>query len=134
MEKIGKRYPLFIGIARCARDDAHRSIRSYGRPNHETMLVPYTCNGWKLSWAGLSFSSVAYDRAREKNAFTPDTVPWDPAPPVVRPGAQFAVLEGFAFLDPDMHQYAMAYGETIVQFHGQSPLYVNPDDDPSRNK
>jgi hypothetical protein len=41
----------------------------------------------------------------------------------------------FAFLDPDMHHYAMACGETIVQVHGQSPLqfnYVNPEDDPSK--
>jgi len=146
--------------------------------------------------AGLAFSysAHAYDHSHEKNAFTPDTIPFGPAPPVVRPGAQFAVLEGdptassgdytirlkmpdgfriaphfhplrenvtvisgtfkvgmgdefepnkmkaftagsFAFLDPDMHHFAMACGETIVQVHGQSPLqfnYINPDDDPSR--
>ena len=43
----------------------------------------------------------------------------------------------FAFLDPDMHHYAMASGEVIVQVHGMSPFqinYVNPQDDPSRNK
>jgi len=43
----------------------------------------------------------------------------------------------FAFLDPNMHHFAMACGETIVQVHGQSPFqfnYVNPDDDPSRNR
>jgi quercetin dioxygenase-like cupin family protein len=146
--------------------------------------------------AGLAFSysAHAHDHSHEKNAFTPDTIPFGPAPPVVRPGAQFAVLEGdptassgdytirlkmpdgfriaphfhplrenvtvisgtfkvgmgdefeankmkaftagsFAFLDPDMHHFAMACGETIVQVHGQSPLqfnYINPDDDPSR--
>jgi len=41
----------------------------------------------------------------------------------------------FAYLDPDMHHYAMASGETIVQVHGMSPLafnYVNPGDDPSK--
>lgn len=42
----------------------------------------------------------------------------------------------FAYLDPDMHHYAMASGgETIVQVHGMSPLqfnYVNPADDPSK--
>lgn len=41
----------------------------------------------------------------------------------------------FAYLDPDMHHYAMADGETIVQVHGMSPLqfnYVNPADDPSK--
>jgi hypothetical protein len=43
----------------------------------------------------------------------------------------------FAFLDPDMHHYAMAYGPVVVQIHGMAPLqfnYVNPQDDPSRNK
>src|ERR1700733_9788611 len=41
----------------------------------------------------------------------------------------------FAYLDPDMHHYAMASSETIVQVHGMSPLqfnYVNPMDDPSK--
>jgi uncharacterized RmlC-like cupin family protein len=41
----------------------------------------------------------------------------------------------FAYLDPDMHHYAMASGNTVVQVHGQSPLqfnYVNPTDDPSK--
>jgi hypothetical protein len=146
--------------------------------------------------AGVLFTRAASEHSHQINAFTPDTIPWGPAPPVVRPGAQFAVLEGdptattgdftirlkmpdgfrisphfhsnrenvtvisgtfklgmgdefepnkmkaftagsFAFLDPDMHHFAMACGETIVQVHGQSPLqfnYVNPEDDPSRNK
>ena len=41
----------------------------------------------------------------------------------------------FAYLDPDMHHYAMASGATTVQVHGMSPLqfnYVNPADDPSK--
>jgi len=41
----------------------------------------------------------------------------------------------FAYLDPDMHHYAMASGEVIVQVHGRAPLqfnYVNPADDPSK--
>jgi len=41
----------------------------------------------------------------------------------------------FAYLDPDMHHYAMAVGETVVQVHGMSPLqfnYVNAADDPSK--
>jgi catechol 2,3-dioxygenase-like lactoylglutathione lyase family enzyme len=146
--------------------------------------------------AGQLLTIAAHDHGHERNAFTPDTIPWGPAPPVVRPGAQFAVLEGdptattgdftirlkmpdgfriaphwhpnrenvtiisgtfkvgmgdefeankmaaftagsFAFLDPDMHHFAMACGETIVQVHGQSPFqfnYVNPNDDPSRNR
>ncbi len=43
----------------------------------------------------------------------------------------------FAFLDPDMHHYAMASGPVVVQVHGQAPLqfnYVNPNDDPSHKK
>jgi quercetin dioxygenase-like cupin family protein len=43
----------------------------------------------------------------------------------------------FAYLDPNMHHYAMASGEVVVQVHGMSPLqfnYVNPNDDPSRKK
>lgn len=43
----------------------------------------------------------------------------------------------FAYLDPDMHHYAMAQGEVVVQVHGTAPMqfnYVNPDDDPSRKK
>jgi catechol 2,3-dioxygenase-like lactoylglutathione lyase family enzyme len=149
-----------------------------------------------LFCAGLLFTSAAHDASHDKNAFAPNTIPWGPAPPVVRPGAQFAVLEGdptastgdftirlkmpdgfriaphwhpqrenvtiisgtfkvgmgdtfdsnamkafpagsFAFLDPDMHHFAMASGETIVQVHGHSPLqfnYVNPGDDPSKSK
>jgi quercetin dioxygenase-like cupin family protein len=144
--------------------------------------------------AALAFTRAAQDHAHQQNAFTADTIPWGTAPPVVRPGAQFAVLEGdptastgdytirlkmpdgfriaphwhptrenvtiisgtlkfgmgdafdatkmkaftagsFAYLDPNMHHYVMASGETIVQVHGQSPLqfnYINPDDDPSK--
>ena len=43
----------------------------------------------------------------------------------------------FAFLDPDMHHFAMASGEAVVQVHGKSPLqfnYVNPGDDPSKKR
>jgi mannose-6-phosphate isomerase-like protein (cupin superfamily) len=43
----------------------------------------------------------------------------------------------FAYLDPSMHHYAAASGETIVQIHGLSPAkfnYINPADDPSMKK
>ena len=43
----------------------------------------------------------------------------------------------FAYVDPTMHHYAAASGETIIQIHGMSPLqinYLNPADDPSRQK
>ena len=140
--------------------------------------------------------SAAHEAEQGKKAFAPGTIPWGAPPPIVRPGAQFAVLEGdptastgdftirlkmpdgyridphwhpkrenvtvisgtfrvgmgdtfdakamktfpagsFAYLDPDMHHFAMAQGETIVQVHGQSPLqfnYINPADDPSKTK
>jgi hypothetical protein len=140
-------------------------------------------------------SGAAMD-AEQKNAFTPDTVPYGPVPAFIAPGAQLAVLEGnpmassgdytvrlkmpdgykiaphwhplrenvtvisgtfkvgmgdqfdeskmgtfpagsFAYLDPDMHHYAMAKGEVIVQIHGTAPVqfnYVNAGDDPSRKK
>jgi quercetin dioxygenase-like cupin family protein len=41
----------------------------------------------------------------------------------------------FAYLDPDMHHYALAAGATSIQVHGMSPLqfnYINPADDPSK--
>lgn len=41
----------------------------------------------------------------------------------------------FAYLDPDMHHYAQADGEVIVQVHGDAPLqfnYVNAADDPTK--
>ena len=40
----------------------------------------------------------------------------------------------FAYLDPSMHHYAGASGETVIQIHGQAPVkfnYINPTDDPS---
>jgi mannose-6-phosphate isomerase-like protein (cupin superfamily) len=43
----------------------------------------------------------------------------------------------FAYLDPSMHHYAAASGETIIQIHGMSPVkfnYINPADDPSMKK
>jgi hypothetical protein len=147
-----------------------------------------------LCWTG-QFLSVSAQSPSTSTVLTDDTK-WGPAPPLIPPGAQFAVLEGdptaadgdytirlkmpdgyripphwhplrenvtvisgifkvgmgdtfalnnmktltagrFAYLDPDMHHYAIAVGEVIVQVHGKSPLqfnYVNPQDDPSRTK
>jgi quercetin dioxygenase-like cupin family protein len=149
-----------------------------------------------LCGAGLTFAAQATSHEPHSHVFTPDTIPWGPAPPFVAPGAQLAVLEGnpgaasgdytvrvkmpdgyriaphwhplrenvtvisgtfkvgmgdvfetnkmtalpagsFAFLDPNMHHYAMASGPVVVQIHGMAPLqfnYVNPEDDPSKNK
>jgi mannose-6-phosphate isomerase-like protein (cupin superfamily) len=147
-----------------------------------------------LCGVGLVVTIGAQTASPEKHVFTPDAIPYGPAPAFVAPGAQLAVLEGnpgaasgdytvrlkmpdgyriaphwhpqrenvtvisgtfkvgmgdtfdeskmgafqagsFAFLDPNMHHYAMASGEVVVQVHGKSPLqfnYVNPNDDPSR--
>ena len=41
----------------------------------------------------------------------------------------------FAYLDPTVHHYAAASGETVIQIHGQAPFainYINPADDPSK--
>jgi hypothetical protein len=143
---------------------------------------------------GAFFTLAEQSGSSEKNAFTPDSVAWGPAPPFVNPGAQLAVLEGnpmassgdytirlkmpagyriaphwhpkrenvtvisgtfkvgmgdrfdeskmmgfpagsFAYLDPDMHHYAMASSDVVVQIHGMSPVqfnYINPEDDPSK--
>ncbi len=44
----------------------------------------------------------------------------------------------FAYLDPSVHHYAAASGETVIQIHGMSPLKINyvddPPDDPSKKK
>jgi len=145
---------------------------------------------------GATQIRTAVAHGHENTAHTPDTIKWAPAPPLVEPGEQIAVLEGdptastgdytirlkmpdgyrinphwhplrenvtvisgtfkvgmrdtfdaskmaafpagsFAYLDPDMHHYAMAVGEVVVQVHGQSPVkfnYINPTDDPARRK
>jgi hypothetical protein len=149
-----------------------------------------------LCGTGLLFTIAAQTTSSEKHTFTPDSIPYGPAPAFVPAGARLAVLEGnpgatsgdftvrlkmpngyriaphwhpqrenvtvisgtfkvgmgdqfdeskmgafpagsFAYLDPDMHHYAMASGEVVVQVHGAAPLqfnYVNPSDDPSRKK
>src|SRR3984957_12265460 len=43
----------------------------------------------------------------------------------------------FAYLDPSVHHYAAASGETVLQIHAQPPVkvnYINPADDPSMKK
>ena len=47
-----------------------------------------------LCLTGQPLRVAAQDAAHPRHIFTPDTIPWGPAPPVVPPGAQFAVLEG----------------------------------------
>ena len=154
-----------------------------------TTLVALLCGVTLVFTSGAQSGSA-------KHAFTPDAVPYGPAPAFMPAGAQLAVLEGnpgattgdytvrlkmpdgyrisphwhpnrenvtvisgtfkvgmgdrfdetkmgdfpagsFAYLDPDMHHYAMASGEVVVQVHGMAPLqfnYVRSEDDPSRKK
>jgi len=43
----------------------------------------------------------------------------------------------FAYLEPTVHHYAAADGETVVQLHGTGPweiVYVDPQDDPRKQK
>jgi|ERR1700730_5607702 hypothetical protein len=196
MEKIHKLYPLFMETLQRSRHDPVVAYTTTEVSFMKRKLFLTVAAAVLLGCAGQIFSVAANNHSHEKNAFTPDTIPWGPAPSVVRPGAQFAVLEGdptassgdftirlklpdgfriaphfhpqrenvtvisgtfklgmgdefeankmkaftagsFAFLDPDMHHYAMACGETIVQVHGQSPLqfnYVNSGDDPGKNR
>lgn len=47
-----------------------------------------------LCLAGMSFTIAAHPAANDKNAFTPETIPWGPPPPFMAPGAQLAVIEG----------------------------------------
>jgi catechol 2,3-dioxygenase-like lactoylglutathione lyase family enzyme len=194
IQKIGKLYLVMIVVRLRWLQYLARSTLSNGGSHMKRYLSLAVAAAGLLAGGGVLFTRAASEHPHQINAFTPDTIPWGPAPPVVRPGAQFAVLEGdptattgdftvrlkmpdgfrisphwhpnrenvtvisgtfklgmgdefetnkmkaftagsFAFLDPDMHHFAMACGETIVQVHGQSPLqfnYVNPEDDPSR--
>jgi len=44
--------------------------------------------------AGQLFKVAAHEGTHAHNAFTPDTIPWGPAPPFIRPGAQLAAGVG----------------------------------------
>jgi hypothetical protein len=45
-------------------------------------------------WMRQPGSPAVMAASTEKNIFTPDAIPYGPAPPFVQPGAQLAVLEG----------------------------------------
>jgi uncharacterized RmlC-like cupin family protein len=47
-----------------------------------------------IAWLGAYQFSAKIAQAHDKNAFTPDAIPWGPPPPFVAPGAQLAVIEG----------------------------------------
>jgi hypothetical protein len=192
IRKIYKRYIGCIVKLYTSRDHPPSRISEETRMK-KTLFITLAIVG-ALCFAGQLATIAAHTGAHDKNAFTPETIPWGPPPPFIAPGAQLAVIEGnpaastgdytvrlkmpdgyriaphwhpqrenvtvisgtfkvgmgdtfekdkmgsfpagsFAYLDPDMHHYAMASGEVIVQVHGSAPLkfnYVNPDDEPSK--
>jgi hypothetical protein len=50
--------------------------------------------GMMILFCGAILAGRAHTHSSEKNAFTPDSVPWGPPPAFVAPGAQLAVIEG----------------------------------------
>jgi quercetin dioxygenase-like cupin family protein len=47
-----------------------------------------------VALAGQLFTIAAHPGSHDKNAFTPETIPWGSPPPFIAPGAQLAVIEG----------------------------------------
>src|SRR5438445_12898806 len=47
-----------------------------------------------LCLAGQVVTIAAHSGSNDKNAFTPETIPWGPPPPFVATGAQLSVIEG----------------------------------------
>jgi len=58
-----------------------------------TLLLTLSLVG-TLCLAGQLFTTAAHPASHENNAFTPEKIPWGPAPPFIAPGAQLAVIEG----------------------------------------
>src|SRR3984893_9242307 len=94
MRKIYKRYALFIGMIVPSRHYSRHSVLSNGGSIMKRFFLLLLTLAGSFAWAARPLSIAVNNHSRETNAFTPDTIPWGPAPPVVRPGAQFAVLEG----------------------------------------
>ena len=59
--------------------------------NFVLLVVLMAAALWMMPGGVRGTSTVS---AMEKNAFTPDSIPWGPAPPFVPAGAQLALLEG----------------------------------------
>jgi hypothetical protein len=76
------------------RDDPRRSIQIDGDSIMKRQLFLTLAVAGLFAWAGQLLTIAAHSHPHEKNAFTSDTIPWGPAPPVVPAGAQFAALEG----------------------------------------
>src|SRR5215471_13595627 len=60
---------------------------------NRNLLVTLAIAGM-LCLGGQLFTIAGHPGSHEKNAFTPEAIPWGPPPPFVAPGAQLAVVEG----------------------------------------
>jgi uncharacterized RmlC-like cupin family protein len=99
MKKIGKNYSVPIATVERSSDDASRSKINHGartmtRKTMKPSLYLTLALIAILSLTGHLATTVANAGSPEKNAFTPDAMPYGPPPPFVPPGAQLAVLEG----------------------------------------
>src|ERR1700740_95531 len=72
---------------------AHRTFSTTEVVMKRNMFLVLAAAGF-FAGAGQLMTTLMHAHAHQSNAFTPDTIPWGLAPPVVRPGAQFAGLEG----------------------------------------
>src|SRR6516225_1259121 len=89
IQKIYKRYPLFIALLVFRADDAQiRRAIPMKRVLYLTIALA------ALVWWTGQHSAVAAHSASEKNAFTPDAIAWGPVPPSLASGAHLTVLEG----------------------------------------
>src|SRR5271156_6564610 len=94
IQKICKGYLLSIVSTPHSADYSPQfTSHAGGRTMKRNILLTLALVG-VLGAAGLAISVAARPAAPAKNAFTPDDIPYGPAPAFVAPGAQLAVLEG----------------------------------------
>ena len=111
----GAQLAVLEGNPGCYQRGLHRALEDAGRIPHRASLASTTRKRHVISGTFKVGMGDRFDESK-MGAFPAGSLP---------------------YLDPDMHHYAMASGEVVVQVHGSSPLqfnYVNPNDDPSRKK
>jgi hypothetical protein len=94
IEKIHRRHNLSIEMPFQPREDAARSRTDHGGTTMKRNLLLALLMAVMLGCSGRMILLAAHMNAAEKNAFTPDAIPYGPAPAFVPAGAQLAVLEG----------------------------------------
>src|SRR5260370_37501124 len=93
-KKTRRRYNLSVEMPFQPREDAARSRTDHGGTTMKRNLLLALLMAVPLGCSGRMILLAAHMNAAEKNAFTPDAIPYGPAPAFVPPGAQLAVLEG----------------------------------------